>query len=101
MSAVDDIAQPGRFWPRRNYASPSGLKVVSDVPPDLANSLDENGSLVTVDPADWIVCFVPGLQTGLGCACFQGRRHYIFPIAADRILTNSTRYFEKTIELIR
>ena len=62
MSAVDDIAQPGRFWPRRNYASPSGLKVVSDVPPDLANSLDENGSLVTVDPADWIVCFVPGLQ---------------------------------------
>ena len=42
--------------------SPSRLKVVGDVPPDLANSVDENGSLVTVDPADWIVCFVPGLQ---------------------------------------
>lgn len=30
--------------------------------PDLAHSIDENGSLVTVPPADWIVCFVPGLK---------------------------------------
>jgi hypothetical protein len=29
---------------------------------DLANCIDEHGSLVTVDPAEWVVCFVPGLQ---------------------------------------
>ena len=37
-------------------------EVVGGIPPDLANSLDMNGSLVTVAPADWIVCFVPGLR---------------------------------------
>jgi hypothetical protein len=35
---------------------------VSDVPADLANSADENGSLVTLAPVEWIICFVPGLQ---------------------------------------
>jgi hypothetical protein len=29
---------------------------------DLAKCVDQCGSLVTVDPVDWIVCFVPGLQ---------------------------------------
>ena len=62
MSAVNDAAQARRSWLRRNRESPSRLKVVGDVPPDLANSADENGSLVTVDPVDWIICFVPGLQ---------------------------------------
>jgi len=62
MSTVNDTAQARRSWPRRDGESPSGLKVVGDVPPDLANSADENGSLVTVDPVDWIICFVPGLQ---------------------------------------
>ncbi len=36
--------------------------VVCDVPPDLANIIDMHGSLVTVAPADWIICFVPGLR---------------------------------------
>ncbi|SNS93154.1 AefR-like transcriptional repressor, C-terminal region [Sphingopyxis indica] len=36
--------------------------VIQGVAPDLAHSIDENGSLVTVPPADWIVCFVPGLK---------------------------------------
>jgi hypothetical protein len=35
---------------------------VSGVPADLANSADENGSLVTLAPVEWIICFVPGLQ---------------------------------------
>jgi hypothetical protein len=38
------------------------LNVVDDVPSDLANSADDHGSLVTVEPVDWIICFVPGLQ---------------------------------------
>lgn len=36
--------------------------VVRDDLSDLAKCVDECGSLVTVDPVDWIVCFVPGLQ---------------------------------------
>ncbi|WP_197427288.1 hypothetical protein [Bradyrhizobium retamae] len=59
MSAANDIARLRRSGPREK---PSRLKVIGDVPADLANSIDENGSLVTVDPADWIVCFVPGLR---------------------------------------
>jgi len=50
-------------WFRRKEGGRArGQKVVRGVPPDLANSIDENGSLVTVPPADWIICFVPGLQ---------------------------------------
>jgi hypothetical protein len=62
MNAANDTARARRSWLARNSESPSRLKVVGDVPSDLANSADENGSLVTVDPVDWIVCFVPGLQ---------------------------------------
>lgn len=52
---------------RRSLLAPSSEsalspKVVDDVPSDLANSADNNGSLVTVEPVDWIICFVPGLQ---------------------------------------
>lgn len=70
MSAANDIVKPRRSWLRRNSESPSGLKVVGDVPPDLANNIDEDGSLVTVDPADWIVCFVPGLRRSGGIGSF-------------------------------
>jgi hypothetical protein len=50
-------------WLRRKERDGAvNQKVVPGVPPDLANSIDENGSLVTVPPADWIICFVPGLQ---------------------------------------
>jgi AefR-like transcriptional repressor, C-terminal domain len=62
MSAVIDAAQARTSWPRRNTGSPSGPEVAGDVPPDLVNSIDENGSPVTVAPADWIICFVPGLR---------------------------------------
>jgi hypothetical protein len=62
MTAVIDAARARKSLLRRNTESFSGLKVVGDVPPDLANTVDENGSLVTVDPVDWIICFVPGLQ---------------------------------------
>jgi AefR-like transcriptional repressor, C-terminal domain len=62
MSAANDNGQASRSWLRRSRESASGLRVVGDVPPDLANSIDANGSLVTVGPVDWIICFVPGLQ---------------------------------------
>jgi hypothetical protein len=62
MSAANDNGQAGRSWLKRSREDASGLQVVGDVPPDLANSVDANGSLVTVGPVDWIICFVPGLQ---------------------------------------
>ena len=55
MSAINDAALPKKSWLRRNRESLPGLRVVGDVPPDLADSADENGSLVTVDPVDWIL----------------------------------------------
>lgn len=62
MSGYNNVAQAGQSRLDPNIKGPSGLKVVADVPPDLANSADRHGSLVTVDPVDWIICFVPGLQ---------------------------------------
>ena len=62
MSTANDIAQARRSWLEPHREPPSRPKVVGDVPPDLANSTDENGSPVTVDPVDWFICFVPGLR---------------------------------------
>lgn len=62
MSAANETAKSRRSWSTRNSGKPSRLKAVGDVPPDLANNVDEDGSLVTVQPADWIICFVPGLR---------------------------------------
>lgn len=62
MSAINDAPLARGFGLRRNGESPSRPKVAGDVSLDLANSTDENGSLVTVAPVDWIICFVPGLQ---------------------------------------
>lgn len=62
MSGVSDAAQAKQFWLRQNGESLSRLKAIRDVLPDLTNSVDENGSPVTVDPVDWYICFVPGLR---------------------------------------
>lgn len=62
MNASHDTAGASVPWLPRSSESQSDLNVVDDVPSDLANSADDNGSLVTVEPVDWIVCFVPGLQ---------------------------------------
>lgn len=62
VSGANGPEQTSKPWIRRNRESHSGLKVANNVPRDLANSTDQNGSLVTVDPVDWIICFVPGLK---------------------------------------
>ncbi len=58
----DDTPQTRAAWLRRRNSPSVDKQVVSDVPADLANSADENGSLVTLAPVEWIICFVPGLQ---------------------------------------
>ncbi|MBR1198438.1 TetR/AcrR family transcriptional regulator C-terminal domain-containing protein [Bradyrhizobium sp. AUGA SZCCT0240] len=62
MNAPFDTASAGRSLLARSSDRPLPLKVVDDVPSDLANCADEHGSLVTVEPVDWIICFVPGLK---------------------------------------
>jgi len=58
----DDTPQTRAAWLRRRNSPSVDQQVVTDVPADLANSADENGSLVTLAPVEWIICFVPGLQ---------------------------------------
>lgn len=47
---------------------------------DLASSIDEYGSLVTAAPADWIVCFVPGLQRQWWHSLVFSRHKHVFAI---------------------
>ncbi|BAI99112.1 hypothetical protein Sj15T_31950 [Sphingobium sp. TA15] len=63
MIPSDETAQVRAARFRRRDHPTLHQKAVPGVPRDLANSIDENGSLVTVPPVDWIVCFVPGLQS--------------------------------------
>ena len=62
MSRIGDAVQAKQFVRGPDEQVPSKLKLVGDALPDLANSIDENGSPVTLDPADWYICFVPGLR---------------------------------------
>lgn len=74
MSGGNDIGWPRWSWLRRRRDGPSSETLLGDVPPDLVRNIDENGSLVTVDAADWLVCFVPGL-TRQWWHRFVHRRH--------------------------
>ena len=49
-------------WRARFRSRNATPGVIPGVPVDLAHSVDPYGSLVTVEPADWLICFVPGLQ---------------------------------------
>ncbi len=49
-------------WRARTAARNATSGIVPGVPVDLSRSVDAFGSLVTVEPADWLICFVPGLR---------------------------------------
>ncbi|HEX5476357.1 MAG TPA: TetR/AcrR family transcriptional regulator C-terminal domain-containing protein [Burkholderiales bacterium] len=53
---------PKTEWASRNAVRKKAPDVVPGVPVDLSHSVDQYGSLVTVPPAEWLICFVPGLQ---------------------------------------
>jgi hypothetical protein len=57
-------------------------KVVGDVLSELASSVDEHGSLVAVAPADWIICFVPGLQRQWWHRLVTSRHKHVFAMRA-------------------
>lgn len=62
MIPVDDTAQTRAGWLHRRDNPELEQKAVTGVPRDLVNSIDKNGSLVTVPPVDWTICFVPGFR---------------------------------------
>ena len=62
MNLGSIIPQDVKAWYAGNRARRATPGIVSGVPVDLAHSVDPYGSLVTVEPADWLICFVPGLQ---------------------------------------
>ncbi|HSU33691.1 MAG TPA: TetR/AcrR family transcriptional regulator C-terminal domain-containing protein [Bryobacteraceae bacterium] len=49
-------------WSPRNPVHKKTPGAVPGVPVDLSYSVDQNGSLVTLPPAQWLICFVPGLR---------------------------------------
>jgi hypothetical protein len=62
MSPIGRNSDPKTERAFRNTVSKKALGAVPGVPIDLSSSVDQNGSLVTVPPAEWLICFVPGLQ---------------------------------------
>ena len=57
-----ELDRDGATWRARFRSRNATPDVIPGVPVDLAHSVDPFGSLVTVEPADWLICFVPGLQ---------------------------------------
>ena len=62
----------------RDKAGERTPKVPPGVPVDLAHSVDKNGSLVTVPPSDWLICFVPGLQKQWWHKFVNGRHKHVY-----------------------
>jgi AefR-like transcriptional repressor, C-terminal domain len=61
MSQVARAIDPEAEWAPRDAAPKQALSETG-VPVDLSHGLDQDGALVTVPPAEWLICFVPGLQ---------------------------------------
>ena len=70
--------QDQRIWRQRNAARCATPDIVPGVPDDLSHSVDEYGSLVTVEPADWLICFVPGLQKQWWHRFVNARHKHVF-----------------------
>ena len=62
MNQTARKVDPKTEWVSGNAVRKRTPDVVPGVPADLSHSVDQYGSLVTVPPADWLICFVPGLQ---------------------------------------
>jgi AefR-like transcriptional repressor, C-terminal domain len=61
MSQLARTIDPEAEWTPRDAARKQALSETG-VPVDLSHGLDRDGALVTVPPAEWLICFVPGLQ---------------------------------------
>jgi hypothetical protein len=45
---------------------------------DLISRIDAHGTLVSLEPADWLVCFVPGLKREWWHRFARSRHHHVF-----------------------
>lgn len=78
MSEAGRRADPESEWASRSGVRRKMREVVPGVPADLSHSVDQYGSLVTVPPADWLICFVPGLQKQWWHRFVNARHKHVF-----------------------
>jgi len=62
MSHTARKVDPNTEWASRNALRRKASGAAPGVPADLSRAVDQYGSLVSLPPAEWLVCFVPGLQ---------------------------------------
>lgn len=62
MSAKSKEPPSSSNWYGKLKARNTVIGAVPGVPLDLVHGTDEFGSLITPEPADWMICFVRGLQ---------------------------------------
>lgn len=62
MNQTARTLDPEEEWASHGAVRRETQGVVPGVPVDLSHSIDQYGSLVTVPAAEWLICFVPGLQ---------------------------------------
>ena len=53
---------------------------IEGVPDDLAIEVDRHGSPVSIEPADWLVCFVPGLKREWWHRFVNARHNHVFAL---------------------
>ena len=82
MSLATENSKSKQEWTRSNKVRRATPGVVPGVPVDLSHSVDANGSLVTVAPADWLICFVPGLQKQWWHRFVNGKHKHVFAMRA-------------------
>jgi AefR-like transcriptional repressor, C-terminal domain len=78
MNQTASKVDPKTEWASRTAVRREMPDVVPSVPADLSNSVDQYGSLVTVPPADWLICFVPGLQKQWWHRFVNGKHKHVF-----------------------
>jgi len=78
MSEAGRKVDPRAEWESRNAVRRATPEVVPGVPADLSHSVDQYGSLVTVPPAEWLICFVPGLQKQWWHRFVNARHKHVF-----------------------
>ncbi len=84
MSGSSDSLHAKQPWLVPTRATCSRLAPVGGVAPDLSNRIDENGSLVTLDPFDWFICFVPGLKQQWWHRFVHRRHKHVFAMRPTR-----------------
>lgn len=67
-------------WAAVPRGTRDGRSHVEGVPDDLAIEVDQDGSPVSIEPVDWLVCFVPGLTKQWWHRFVNARHAHVFAL---------------------